>query len=409
MDSVTCQMEDNQPPPLNALKHERVRYLKEMKQLANQLLEENKDADGWKASWEKDVVKNNILQLKELIRQLNNDLHPLNVERYASHKLAMLTEFPDPHSLQHYMNLSIQKIKEDGFKFDLSRFSLSYSLIHDLYWINDGFVGEHLDIALGVIPPESLEVYFNDKLKLIKNEAIPFFSVNPSYMAAAPMLAEVIENIEQNSYLTTNILMPVVIESITRELATWVYKQQNPNMDVEGASSYVAGFMSLENLILKGDWKEDIPMNFYSAVLESKYINDPKLSWAAQTLKDWEIAKGTLSTLSGEIINVLNDQSITDDEKQQVALALTNKARNLILPFNGVDRNPIYVTLKVKLQFLIRRFKEDRNAIIHGHFQELNKKWKCYVNFSALFNIYKLILELEALYKRSEKDSPELT
>lgn len=396
-------MEENLQPSFKILKHDRVSYLKKMKQLANRLLEENKTADGWKARWEKDVIENNVLQLKEFIRQLNIDLHPLNVERYANHKLAMLTEFPDPRTIPHYMGITLQKIKEEGFKFELSRFSIKYSMVHDLYWIHDGFVGEHLDIALGVKPPESLEGYCDDKLKLLQYEVLPFFLEHPLYAIAAPLLSEIIKNFEQNSYLTTNILMPVVIESITRELAAWVYNQQNPLIDAEAAAKYVAGFLSLESLILKADWKDDFPVNFYNAALESKYINDPKLSWAAQTLTDWDIAKETLTTLANDIIKVLNNQSITDNEKQEISLALSNEAHDLIMPFNGIDQKPVFVTLKVKLQFLVRRFKEDRNAIIHGHFYELNKKWKCYVNFSALFNIYQLILELEALYNNNQK------
>jgi hypothetical protein len=40
-------MAQNQPPSFKFLKHERIGYLKEMKQLANHLLEENKPADVW--------------------------------------------------------------------------------------------------------------------------------------------------------------------------------------------------------------------------------------------------------------------------------------------------------------------------------------------------------------------------
>jgi hypothetical protein len=103
-------MEENLQPSFKILKHDRVSYLKEMKQLANRLLEENKTADGWKARWEKDVIENNVLQLKEFIRQLNIDLHPLNVERYFNHKLAMVSEFPDPTTIPHYMGITVQKI-----------------------------------------------------------------------------------------------------------------------------------------------------------------------------------------------------------------------------------------------------------------------------------------------------------
>lgn len=392
-------MEDVKLSLLKSVKKERLSYLKEMKKLANQLLEENKSCAAGNAKWEGAVIENNIKQLKEMISQLNKDEHPLKVDQYAIIKSALLIKFPDPATIEHYTAITIQKIREEGFKYELSRYSVNYSLINDLYWIHDGFVGDHLNIALGTKSPEDLAVYCDDKLKVISEEVIPFFSAHAIYDVVTPMLSEIVQNFGSNSFLTTNILTPVVIESIVRKLAAWVYQMQNPHANEEIAAKFVAGFLSLESLIMKADWKEDIPMNFYTAVFESKHINDPKLDDAARTLKQWEMAKDKLAGLAKEIGNKLTDDQLSDERKKEDALALSAQALELLSPFQGVDQQPVMVSLKVKLQFLLRRFKEDRNAIIHGHFIDLDKKWKCYVNFLALVNLYRLILELESLYK----------
>lgn len=392
-------MEDDKLSLLRSVKKERLGYLKEMKKLANQLLEDNKKCVAGNAKWECTVIENNIKQLKEMISQLNKDEHPAKVDQYAIIKSALLTKFPDPATIEHYTAITIQKIREEGFKYELSRYSVNYSLINDLYWIHDGFVGDHLNIALGTKSPEDLAVYCDDKLKVISEEVIPFFSAHAIYDVVTPMLLEIVQNFGSNSFLTTNILTPVVIESIVRKLAAWVYQMQNPHANEETAAKFVGGFLSLERLILKADWKEDIPMNFYTAVFESKHINDPKLDYAARTLKQWEVAKDKLAGLAKEIENKLTDDQLSDERKKEDALALSAQALELLSPFQGVDQQPVMVSLKVKLQFLLRRFKEDRNAIIHGHFVDLDKKWKCYVNFSALVNLYRLILELESLYK----------
>ncbi|RCH56872.1 hypothetical protein DJ568_03180 [Mucilaginibacter hurinus] len=373
-----------------------------MKALANKLLKENKSASGLRSAWESQVIANNIKQLTAKINQLNKEQHPQKVEEYIEQRLSSLTPAQGQNGFEYLARLSVLNFKEEGLQYELARFSVNYSQINDLYWINDGMVGDHLEIALGKRSPETLEVHCEEKLEFVTEKVWPFILTHPVYASAAPMLEEITKNFAQNSYLTTNILMPILIENIIRSLGAWVWLQQNPAIGWDAAKSHIAKFQSLERLITVADWKEDIPLDFYTAALESKYIPDEKLTWAAQILEDWDAAKIKVREISGQLLATLEDKDTSDETKKQKALALTEEVQKLIAPFDGLDKAPVMVSLKVKLQFLIRRFKDDRNSLLHGHFADLDKKWKCYVNFSALTSIYKLIIELESLYRKNK-------
>ena len=56
------------------------------------------------------------------------------------------------------------------------------------------------------------------------------------------------------------------------------------------------------------------------------------------------------------------------------------------------------INLRIRLHFLIRRYKEDRNNMIHGKFEGFNHKWKNYIYLSAIEQIYDVIKEYENMY-----------
>ena len=63
------------------------------------------------------------------------------------------------------------------------------------------------------------------------------------------------------------------------------------------------------------------------------------------------------------------------------------------------DINPsVNVDLKNRLDFLRRRFKEDRNLILHGLDTEYGNPWNLYMNFSALTEVFMTIKSFENKY-----------
>lgn len=385
-------------PTVHDLKSERISFLKGLSRTANQLLEENKNAGPASSKWEREVIANNIVQLKAFILQFNKDLHPAEVTKYANLKFNNYNAYPDPSTLQHYAFITVQKIKEECLYMEIARFSLKYSIVHDLYWITDGMVKEHIEIAMGEKAPDLLEIHCSSKIKIIEDEVLPYLNTNADYVSSGKMLSEIISNFNQNSFLTTNILLPVVIENMVRTLAKVVFLNQNPEKKIDDAEKHVNNFMSIEKLILNGGWQNDIPIGFYDAVLKSKYIADVQLADANKLFENFDNVKLEVFTLIQPLKDLILDFSISQEEKIAASQRIHEQSILLLEPFNGVEKKPVLVSLKVELQFLIRKFKDDRNHVIHGHFADLDKKWKCYINFSALIKTWELIKQLDRQY-----------
>jgi hypothetical protein len=54
---------------------------------------------------------------------------------------------------------------------------------------------------------------------------------------------------------------------------------------------------------------------------------------------------------------------------------------------------------KMRLDFLRRRFKENRDIIVHGQETEYDKDWQSYINLSALYEVLKTMKEYKDIYK----------
>lgn len=55
----------------------------------------------------------------------------------------------------------------------------------------------------------------------------------------------------------------------------------------------------------------------------------------------------------------------------------------------------VMIGLDVYLDFLVKKFKEDRNNIIHGKYYFFKEKWRTLVYLTALENLIKKILWYE--------------
>ncbi|QPH40090.1 hypothetical protein [Pedobacter endophyticus] len=79
-------------------------------------------------------------------------------------------------------------------------------------------------------------------------------------------------------------------------------------------------------------------------------------------------------------------------------MTITNAAMDDIVPWVDFEKQPVYVSIKVELQFLVRRFKEDRNEMIHGGYESYNKKWKSNSYLSAIIATCNLMKKLDRVY-----------
>jgi hypothetical protein len=68
-----------------------------------------------------------------------------------------------------------------------------------------------------------------------------------------------------------------------------------------------------------------------------------------------------------------------------------------------VRKHTTKINLRIKLHFLIRRYKNDRNQIVHGNFEDFNQKWKNFMYLSAIEEIVNCIQEYDVLYQIMKK------
>lgn len=382
------------------IKNERIKYLKGVKKIANQLLTENRNLKLPTKSWRNKVIENNILCLREIIKNINKKLHEKSLKEYVEFELQI--EKQNSTSMQsNGVSTLMKKTGESLMLFKMLRYSVSYSIIHDLYWIEDGTVNEQISIAIGEQSPETLGQYLNKKVEFSEKEILPYLKGNQKYKTVVSVFETAIKESKDSSYLACNILLITGIESLVRLLGKFVYTNQNPTLSEQEVDEYIfKKFASLGRLINKGDWKEDIFIELTEAIVMSEYILDESVQKAKKIherhIETEKMVKEKLAKFS----KYLEMEDIEGNEhKRKSAIKELEVIRNIGKEgLANYDEDSVGISFKTKLQFLIRGYREDRNQLIHGNFSNFDFKWKSYIYFSALKKVFKLIEIYEQKY-----------
>lgn len=394
-------------PPKQII-NKRIKHLKELKQIANSFLLENiKLKNNQKRSWEYDVIENNIKQLRNIISKANRELGDKELQKFALNqniqfaylKAALKPELETGEDIQDYMTRMMEGIE----RFEIFTYSPSFSIVYDLYWIPDGTIGEQHDVAIGKQPPDIYEKYCEIRLHVIEQEVIPYLIKNPSYKKHVELLREVTASFNRNSFLLSNILLVTVTESIVRELCKFVYIMQNPNLKREEITNEIySRYSSLESLVIKASWKEDMPISVTTARAESRFIVEPSLNKSVVMMENHQLAEKQIEEETAAMTKLLlevqagirenNDQLKSDLQKH--LKKIEHYGKDLL-----TKEQKILVTIRSRLQFLLRRYKEDRNSIIHGNYFDFDKGWKSYIYLSAITKVFEIIKDYDRIYK----------
>lgn len=364
--------------------------------MANLFLEENKSIKSKLTSkWEEERVESNIANLKEIIIGINKELSDEAIKKYVTESLVdfMASKKEKKYTFGGHL---LKNFTESMLPFDIAKYSLCYSIDNDFYWVKDGTVKDHYEVALGLRDPETFGIYCGEKITFIQKYILPYLASSSDYNGE--LLASVVSNFDHQKAANSNILLMVVIEGMVRAMCTQLYLRQNPGETVDQAVKFIRKFQSMESLIMKPNWKDDIPYDFFAAISLSKHINDPQLTLTKEKLKAAESFHQEILQRSRSISAILADTTLTDSEKQERASVLTNAALENIAPWIDFEKQSVYVSIKMELQFLVRRFKDDRNEMIHGGFASYNKKWKSNIYLSAVIALYKLMKKLDQIY-----------
>jgi hypothetical protein len=387
-----------------SLRRDRESHLIQVKQIANRFLSENLSIkDNHKSRWEAKVIENNISQLKVIILKANRELEPKALDKFVSGRVDQQKYFINQNSflglpdISNYLQGSMNHFEE----FNVLRYSPSYSITHDLYWITDGTVGEQIDVALGKSLPDVYEKYCASKVNELRNTVIPFLYNSKDYGATASLLNDIVSKFQINSFLASNILLLTVVESMVRELGRYVYSKQNPSRSRDDAEKFVFQFQSLETLIIKGGWRDDCPIRLTEALMMAQYIDDPYLERAVILAKQNKLVSDKINADLFEMYSMLplnTKEPLSDTLREKLAAKLQeSKETSKGLLVSSPDHT-VNISLTTNLHFLLRRYKDDRNSIVHGNYHEFNKGWKTFIYLSAVVKVFNLIKKYQELY-----------
>lgn len=397
----------------NSIKKERIAHLKEVKKLARKFLDANIAIQQTRRDkWEREVNKNNISQLKSIIAKANKDLHDQSINEYVEKEISQQNFLVNQNHFLSHPDIynSIHNVLKGNEIFKVLRFSPNFSIVYDLYWIEDGTVGDQMKLAYGECSPNIYEKYCPNKIEQLTKLVIPDLYKLPSHSTSAKLLNNITKQFNANSYLASNILLITVAESMVRELCRFVYRNQHPDLTSEQVEQYVDKKQSIESLIINDDWLNDLDMDVRDACIQSEYIDDTSLSFARELVEVHKKTEQQVRNYAEQCIEIGRKHGIdegTVDEQKLDLNEYQNEVKPILLKMKVLSQNllnsdsKIKTSIKVKLQFLVRRFKEDRNSIIHGNYTDFDKGWKCYIYLAAIKKIWEVIKLYDKLYKKT--------
>jgi len=262
-----------------------------------------------------------------------------NLSRYVK----QLIEELDEDKIKIHCN-NLKTNKENPFSFNLNRpfdpdimFMLSNSfhiaIRTEILWSRRVTVLQAIGISKGELDLDDLGKHLPDLLEQIKAQIIPSLKHYEFYQPFADSIKEAIKCYDRKLFRGCNLILMTTVEGMVRKLANFL---SIPHELGENFSE--DQFMSLNRLLRDVTWKKDI------------VIDETRLSLMLGKDK-------TLKEYRSEF---------------------------------GMDRENILIDLNTRLDFLKGRFKDDRDLILHGSYQEYNKKWNLYLNFSAFEETYEV-------------------
>lgn len=299
------------------------------------------------------VCMNQIVELAEAPgldsltkrQQSKSEICLENLSKYADELITELNK----EKIEAYCNeLKSTKGKSIGIfnrPFDLDLIFLItnsfYTAIStNILWAPDVTVAQAIDISKGKLDLNDLGKHLPKVIQRINKQLLPYLKKSDILSEFYPSIIESLSCYKKKYYRGCNLITITSIEGIVRRLATYLAKHHELSEDFTEEK-----YSSLNRLLREVNWKKDI-----------------------------EVDSTTLSLILGE--------GRTRKERQE---------QHSLNEFITVDLN-------TRLDFLKGRFKDDRDLILHGSEQDYNKHWNLFLNFSALYETYKVCDYYEKKY-----------
>ncbi|MGI9580145.1 hypothetical protein ACR1PO_02925 [Chryseobacterium sp. RRHN12] len=378
---------------------ERIKELKELKKIANETLDKYKNLrfDNNK-KWIEKKSEISIEQLKEIIQKINHDRHPDQVELYCNLKSKFEDGKISTQELSQLFNVTMMQIQTESIIFDIARLSPESNLLLDISWLTDGYVKDYIDIYLKRKDISILEKFLPSKITEIADRILPAMKCDKEFQEIVSVLEVAVELSNNSSFVASSILLITACESLVRLFSRRIYQNQNPSLNDDEINEYIYNkFTSLESLITKGKWLNDFPIMFSEALVHYKDVNDNSLNQLRKKHKMHVSAQKRIE----KRLSKFSKHTITESELYDLVEHLKNDSNELMTD----EDKEIKINLSVMLNFLVRKYKDDRNQIIHGNFKEYNLKWKNYINLAAIVKIFDVFTEYEKFYNSKKNNA----
>lgn len=219
--------------------------------------------------------------------------------------------------------------------------SFHSAIAKNILWAPRVTVTEAIELGRGELDLDKLGRHLPDIINDLKSKVIPFCANYERYSGFSDSIKEAVKCYEKKLFRACNLIIITTIEGMVRKLSIQLAKNQGIT-----------------------DFKEDNHTSLNSLLRD--------VSWK----KDYKIGITQL-------------ELITDQRHR------SNSANRDI---EIVEDEYAMVDINTRLDFLKGRFKDDRDLILHGSYQEYNKKWNLFLNLSALYEVYQTCLYYEVLY-----------
>ena len=370
----------------------RIKELKQLKKLANAFLDFYRTEHQVKTKgWEKNLIRRNIALLTQTIQKINLNLHPEKVGKYLQAIQHSPSSSPITNSEQEYLghlstiihqgsNLSLLK--------DIIRCSPRISYFNDLSWFKHGTVREHIDYGLGNKDEAVFEKYLPGQINRMEKLKETFFKKDP-FRDDYTLIESILPLIKRGNFIPANILIITLTEGLVRKFCFHVMKGQNPDKsDAEIDNSIYKGKSSFELLLRDTTWAKDIPVPFNQFLIEYSHTEHPIVEDFEKKLILHKAANKRIDEIVTDLqvltaTQIKNQDFPDEDVKQSVLKSIAElkaESENLLTE----EERIVSIGIDIYLDFLVKKFKDDRNNIIHGKYSFFKEKWKTLVYLTAL-------------------------
>jgi hypothetical protein len=371
----------------------RIQELKQLRKLANEFLSFYKTEQQIKTKgWEKNLIKRNITLLKSTIQKINTFLHPEKVSQFLeATKYTDSDKIPIPSSIHNDLLKHFGTMMQQGSYFimmDIVRCSPRVSYFNDLTWFRHGTIKDHIDYGLGKVDETVFEKNLPYQISNIEKLEIGFFS-KPNFKDNLILVKAILALVKEDKFIPANILIITLIEGLVRKFCLLVYKKQHPEKSISEIDNAVyVGKSSFESLICETIWARDIPVLFADFTTNYAHTENPIVTEFEERFNRHKAANDRMKEKLSGMMPFIEEQkkhrTIADEELKERLVKFSEDMLKECDHLFKEEEKTIMIGLDIYLDFLVRKFKDDRNNIIHGKYSFFKEKWRSLVYLSAL-------------------------